>query len=161
MMDKSKQKADFPEPLQAVESFSFDSHPLFKLLDLKVKDMSSEKVSVCATLAEDFEFEENSSLLHTGVFTIILDSVFGFAVLSKLKNLQSIATINLKTEYIVPASSGAQVFCEASCYAICGDIAHVRGEIYDSSKEHVLATATAAFMIGTRGPGLIMQNRGK
>jgi len=159
MTDNAKHEAGSPEWLQVAESFFFGSHPLFNSLGLKVENISDDKVSIRATLAEDFEFEENSNLLHTGVFTIILDTVFGFAVLSKLKNLQPIATINLKTEYIAPAISGAQVLCDASCYAICGDIAHVRGEIYDLSREHVFATATAAFMIGTRGPDFRVQMR--
>ena len=138
--------------LEGAQKFFSTAHPLFSRLDMKPVLIGNGRVSVNATLIDLFEYGADNRRVHGGVLTIILDTVFGFSVFSKLRNFQSIATVNLKTDYISTASTGLKIRCSAQCYALCDNIAYVRGEILEIENDTLVASATGAFMIGSGGP---------
>ena len=45
--------------------------------------------------------------IHGGLYTIIIDSIFGLAVFTALEAVKPIATINLRTDYLGEALPGA------------------------------------------------------
>jgi len=140
------------EWLEGAQEFFSNAHPLFSRLDMKPVQIGDGDVCVTATLNGLFEYHANSQRAHGGALTILLDTVFGFAIFAQLRNFQSIATINLRTDYISPASTGLKVKCSAQCYARRDNIAYVRGEIREAENDLLVATATGAFMVGSRGP---------
>ena len=50
------------------------------------------------------------------------------------------------------AEPGLDIFARAHCYKLTKRIAFVRATAYDKDPEDPVATAQAAFMLGTRGP---------
>lgn len=138
--------------LEGAQKFFSTVHPLFSRLDMKPVLIGNDRVSITATLTDLFEYGAGNRRVHGGALTIILDTVFGFSVFAKLRNFQSIATINLKTEYITTATTGLKIRCSAQCYAQRDHIAYVRGEILEVENDALIATATGAFMIGSGGP---------
>lgn len=161
----SKQPGSEPSPSEiwqeAARTFFSDSHPLFHSLGMRPLAVKKDGVSVSCLPDDSFRAGKNDQYLHSGVLTIILDSVFGIAVFARLQDLRPIATINLKMEYIKPLTANALIKCTANCYAVRGNIGHVRGEISDAQSNQILATATAAFMIGTLGPSFNPETTGK
>lgn len=128
------------------------SHPLFSQLDMDLVHISEMGVVVHATIGECFKVSPEGPKANVGALTIILDSIFGLALFAHIQEMNPIATINLKTEYVGSASVGLELKCNASCFSIDGNIARMRGEIHDITSGNVVATATGAFMIGTAGP---------
>ena len=105
-----------------------------------------------ASLGPDFKADKNSLFLHRGALTLLLDSAFGIALFAHIRELIPIATINLKTDYLTPAKSESKLICTASCFALDGNIARMQGDISDPVSQTVLAKASAAFMVGSKGP---------
>lgn len=132
--------------------FVGSSHPLFSQLNMDLIDISKTGVVVHATIGESFKVSPEGSDANVGALTIILDSIFGLALFAHIQEMNPIATINLKTEYVGSPSVGLELKCNASCFAIEGKIARMRGEICDLKSRKVLATSIGAFMIGTAGP---------
>jgi acyl-coenzyme A thioesterase PaaI-like protein len=152
MNKTSKPEITLSPWLEGARQFFSQNHPLFARFQLAPIAVDEHQVSIRAMLDDAFMFRPNSSEIFGGAMTIILDTVFGFAVIAHLQSLQPIATINLKAEYTAKANAGTTIECHAKCYAIRGPIAFVRGDILCVDTGKILATATGTFMIGTKGP---------
>jgi uncharacterized protein (TIGR00369 family) len=129
-----------------------DAHPMFSQFNVKIIDVSDQEVKMEASLSRDLRAEHSEQFLHTGALSLLLDSAFGIALFAHIRELTPIATINLKTDYLSPAKSEAKLICTASCFARDGNVARMQGEVCSYASRTVLAKATAAFMIGTKGP---------
>lgn len=94
-----------------------------------------------------------TGVLHGGVVTSALDSASGAAVHSALASRsgsgRSIATLDLRIDYMKPATPGRDVLAAAHCYKLTTNIAFVRGVAYHDDPEDPIATTVAAFMLGS------------
>lgn len=126
-----------------------DNSPL-KTLDFSPITITKGHVRCAMTLSDEFVGAEQ--YIHGGLMTIILDTIFGMTVFTTLKTMTPIATVSLRTDQMAPAIPGARVVCDAQWLGAHNDIAHMRGDIRDAETDLVYATASGAFMIGTRGP---------
>ncbi len=125
-------------------------HSLFQSLNLEPVLLGKGKATFVVDLPEAFTSEED--VIHGGLMTIIMDSIFGLTVFTALEELKPIATINLRIDYIANAKAGARAVCAAQCIAVNDDIAHVSGELKIEDSGLLLATGAGSFMVGTRGP---------
>jgi uncharacterized protein (TIGR00369 family) len=82
-----------------------------------------------------------------GVVTTLLDSICGLAVLSKLRDLQRIATIDLRVDYLRPTQAQLTLYCAAECYRVTRHIAFVRATVHDGAPDNPLASAVGTFML--------------
>lgn len=88
-------------------------------------------------------------LIHTGVQITLIDAACGIAVFSALGKIQTIATLDLRMDYLRPAVAGVDLLGCAECYRLTGQIAFVRGTVWQDDRERPVSTAQAAFMLGT------------
>lgn len=152
-MTGAKIPADELSPwLAGAKQFFTEEHPLFARFRIEPLNVGEGKVTTSAILDEAFCHLPGSNEIFGGAMAIILDTVLGFSVVTRLKALVPIATINLRTEYVVSAASGTKVRCHAHCYSQRNSVAFVRGEIACFQTGKTLATALGTFMIGTQGP---------
>ncbi len=125
-------------------------HSLFQSLNLEPALLGRGKATFVMDLPEAFTDEHD--VIHGGLMTIIIDSIFGLTVFTALEELKPIATINLRIDYIANAKAGARAVCAAHCIAVNDDVAYVSGDLKIEDSGRLLATAAGAFMVGTRGP---------
>jgi uncharacterized protein (TIGR00369 family) len=125
-------------------------HSLFQSLNLEPSLLGKGKATFVMDLPEAFTGAEG--VIHGGLMTIIMDSIFGLTVFTALEELKPIATINLRIDYIATAEAGARTVCAAHCIAVNDDIAYVSGDLKIEDDGRLLATGAGAFMVGTRGP---------
>lgn len=123
------------------------------------RDMGHEIVEVregVAILRQPFRDclvgDPEHGLIHTGVQITLIDAACGIAVFSALGRIQTIATLDLRMDYLRPAVSGQDLFGCAECFRLTEQIAFVRGTIWQQSKARPLSTAQAAFMVGSARP---------
>ena len=62
-----------------------------------------------------------------------------------------IATLDLRIDYLKPATPGRDVVARAHCYKLTRDIAFVRGVAFHDDEADPIATSAGTFMLGTRG----------
>jgi acyl-coenzyme A thioesterase PaaI-like protein len=106
-----------------------------------------------ATFAVDLpgDFTGADGVIHGGLLTIIMDSIFGLSVFTALDKLKPVATINLRSDYLADAAPGERVICDAECYEIRNEVAFVAGRVTTKESGLLLASGSGAFMVGTRG----------
>ena len=96
--------------------------------------------------------DPDTGVIAGGVVTTLLDHACGQAVYMALGEPTSIATLDLRIDYMRAAEPGLDIFARAHCYKLTRSIAFVRATAYDKNADDPVATAQAAFMLGTRGP---------
>lgn len=138
--------------LSGARDWLLHEHSLFHSLDLKSILIGRNKATFSVFLPD--EFLDAKGKVHGGLLTIIMDSVFGLAAFTALDEIMPIATINLRTDYLTDVSAGGRVICAAECIKLRGDVAYVAGNLTDEKTREQIATASGAFMIGTRGPNM-------
>ncbi len=136
--------------LRSARDFLAHEHSLFRTLGLQPVLIGRGQATFSVTLPETFADE--SGLIHGGLCTIVLDSIFGLTVYTAMEEVKPIATINLRTDYVARANAGARVRCASTCDAIDHDVAFVSGRLTLEESGALIATASGAFMIGTKGP---------
>ena len=88
-------------------------------------------------------------LLHPGALTVLADSTCGLAVGAALEKRVPYATLDLRMDYLRPASPDADIFCEAQCYRMSRSVAFTRGSIWQEQRDEPVATVQATFMLST------------
>jgi uncharacterized protein (TIGR00369 family) len=89
----------------------------------------------------------DAGVVHGGVITALLDHTSGAAVMAALNEPISIATLDLRIDYMKPAAPGEAITAEVTCLKVTREVAFVRGSAYQSSPEDIIAICTGAFML--------------
>jgi len=97
----------------------------------------------------------DSGVVHGGAITALLDQACGMAVGSGLaaapaaegSGLRSIATLDLRIDYLKAARPGADITVVGECVKITRPIVFARGRAFQESADEPVALATATFMI--------------
>lgn len=96
--------------------------------------------------------DPNTRVLHGGVITALLDAAFGFAIFVKIPQIRPMATLDLRIDYLKPATPDKAVLGGAVCYKLTPDLAFVRGCAYHESPDDPIATAVGIYMFTTGSP---------
>ena len=89
-----------------------------------------------------------TGVIHGGVITTLLDNSAGVAVATALPELRSIATLDLRIDYMKPATPGLDVIGYTRCYKVTRHIAFVHGSAYHEDPNDPIATTAMTFMLG-------------
>ena len=100
-----------------------------------------------APYREDLIGDPETGVLHGGVVTALLDHACGIAAFSGLGAMDTPATLDLRIDYMRPATPGRDVIAEAECQRSEGLIIFVRASAHDGDPDDPVAIAQAAFMI--------------
>jgi acyl-coenzyme A thioesterase PaaI-like protein len=60
-----------------------------------------------------------------------------------------IATLDLRIDYMKPATPGRDLLARAECYKVTRNVAFVRGVAYHDDPSDPIATTVATFMLST------------
>ncbi|MEZ4366483.1 MAG: PaaI family thioesterase [Kofleriaceae bacterium] len=94
-----------------------------------------------------------TGVLHGGAVTALLDACAGAAVFAAQPVLGSIATLDLRIDYLRPATPSRAVHAHAVCRRLTRHVAFVDAVAYHDDEADPIATGAATFMRGTRrGP---------
>ncbi|MEM1104833.1 MAG: PaaI family thioesterase [Pseudomonadota bacterium] len=97
---------------------------------------------------EDLVGDPASGVLAGGVITGLLDNLCGVAVGAALKEFRSLATLDLRIDYMRPATRGETVWAEAECYHVTRSIAFCRATAFHGEdRARIVAAATGTFAL--------------
>src|SRR5471032_2791911 len=100
-----------------------------------------------------------TGVLHGGVVTAMLDESCGMAVQLALDWTRAIATLDLRIDYLKPATPGLDIKAHSICYRVTRSIAFVRSTAFQEAEDDPVATATACFMIGANRTNMMAEER--
>ena len=96
--------------------------------------------------AEHLVGDVDAQVIHGGAITTLLDNLSGMACAASLEEFRFVATLDLRIDYMKPATPGDDVLAFAECYKLTRRIAFVRGVAYHKKRDEPIANATATFM---------------
>jgi uncharacterized protein (TIGR00369 family) len=129
-----------------------DATPQARALGLETVSMEPATATLRVPYRPDLVGDPDTGVIAGGVVTTLLDHACGQAVFAALMQFTSIATLDLRIDYMRAAEPGLDVYARAHCYKLTRSIAFVRATAYDRDPGDPVATAQAAFMLNTSGP---------
>jgi uncharacterized protein (TIGR00369 family) len=153
-------------PLDAIRSMGTEilqAAPQAKALGLELVSIESAEAVVKVPYRAELIGDPQTGVIAGGVVTTLLDHTCGQAVWAALAAYTSIATLDLRIDYMRAAEPGLDLFAHAHCYKLTRSVAFVRAQAYDRDRADPVATAQAAFMLDSnagRKPGANLKRTG-
>lgn len=91
--------------------------------------------------------DPETGVMHGGAITALLDTCCGTAVMLSHKKPTSTATLDLRINYMRPATPERPVYAHAHCYRATRTVGFVRALAYHDDRDDPIATASAAFIL--------------
>jgi len=114
----------------------------------------SRREGICVVrvpYAEHLVGDPDTGVVHGGVITALLDNASGMAVRNDgtPNEERSMATLDLRIDYMRPAQPREDLYAEAECYRMTSNVAFVRAIAYQGDRSDPIASSVATFMLGT------------
>ncbi len=126
--------------------------PQGKALGFEVTKLDGTRVSGRAPYKPELIGDPETRVIAGGVITTFLDQLCGMAAVLAMREPATVATIDIRIDYMRPAEPDRDVLAEAQCYKIGKNVAFVRAVAFEESADNPIAHAAAAFMINTQRP---------
>ena len=139
-----------PTPLEMIQTHgtqAVQGSPHSRALGLEFVSAEFGRAKLKAPYKPELVGDPETGVIAGGVITALLDHVCGQSVWTTLETFTSIATLDLRIDYMRAAEPGLPVFAEAHCYKKTRSVAFVRAVAYDRDADDPVATAQAAFML--------------
>jgi uncharacterized protein (TIGR00369 family) len=139
---------DTPANVEVFATMSelFVSLPHCKTLGFEFIGREGRKPILKVEWREDLVGNPALGVLHGGVITSLVDTTSAVAVVAQLADYESIATLDLRIDYLRAATPGKPIFCRAECYRLANQIAFTRAVCYHDSADDPIAHGVATFM---------------
>ena len=91
-------------------------------------------------------------VVHSGVVTALLDTLCGLVVMASVPEGTPLATLDLRIDYLRPATPEQTIRATAECYKVTASVAFVRGaRLPRRDRQDAIAHCTGTFMLGGVG----------
>ena len=130
--------------------------PYAKTLGAQLAEAEVGRVRLTLPYQESFVGDPATGVIAGGVVTALLDQACGYAVWSSLEGFVSIATLDLRIDYMRAARPRETLQATAECYKLGRSIAFVRGLAFEDDPNDPVAAAQGAFILNSdagRKPG--------
>ncbi|MET0245534.1 MAG: PaaI family thioesterase [Sphingomonas sp.] len=135
-------------------SFVFDPERFFSsrigghggLLGITLGTYGADWAELQLPWREDLVGDPESGVLASGPILAMMDMATSIGVWLKLGMFHPHATLDLRIDYLRPATPGRTVVGRGECYRVTRSIAFVRGQAHDGDPDDPLAHVAGTFM---------------
>ena len=140
-MDRLQQARDFMQAL-----------PHARALGMVLQDMGEGQAVVTMDYDPRFIGDPVTGVLHGGAISALMDTASGASVMSHPAAPASTATLDLRIDYMRPATPGQRITARAECYHVTRSVAFIRVTATDEDAMRPVATGTATFTLERPAP---------
>lgn len=145
--DEASELKITPEVIATMKDVLIHHVPHARALGLTVVNVAPSESWLSVPYDEKLIGNVETGVIHGGVITTLLDNACGTAVQLALPERMSIATLDLRIDYMKPATPGLALMGHAHCYKVTSNIAFVRGTAYHTDEADPIATCVGTFML--------------
>lgn len=136
-----------PDPKATIAQSFISRLPYAEALALRVDEIGEGSAVMSMPYHADLVGDPGTGVIHGGAVSGLLDTTAGTAVMSHPSEPSGTATIDLRIDYMRPATPGQRIVARAEVFRMTSNVAFVRAVALDDDAENPVATATGAFTV--------------
>jgi uncharacterized protein (TIGR00369 family) len=123
--------------------------PHLKALGVRYCEHGDNWVMLKLPYAEKLIGFPDSGVIAGGAIYSMMDNASGMAIMCASKAFSNLATVDLRIDYLKPATVARDILCRVECYKQTRSVSFVRGVAYHDDPTHPIAHSIGTFMVST------------
>lgn len=133
--------------LVAIARQFIEAIPHSRALGMRLESLGDGRAVVSMPYDVRLVGDPATGVLHGGAVSALMDTASGAAVMCHPSAPASTATLDLRIDYMRPATPGQRILARAECHHVTRSVAFVRVTAFDADEDRPVATGTGAFTL--------------
>jgi uncharacterized protein (TIGR00369 family) len=139
---------DDPEQAARIIDSIVQFVPHNRALGIRLVSVAPDSLTLALPYDEKLVGNPLTGVIHGGAITALLDAACGVAVFVKVGRPTPVATLDLRIDYLRPATPAKEVLGRAECFRVTQNVAFVRCQAFHADcEDDLVAVANGTFTL--------------